>query len=158
MTQIINLNATCIEKLDITPAKLVIDQILTQMQTAPELDPQVQFEILFPREDGDPRELSEIAEVRLWFIRLDAVYPWLPYILNWREGELTRYTAMLVPHQFQKLEGIEFNAEALQIFVMHKVFTISQWLQQRGIDNTTKLQQMSQALGYEIDADFFKLL
>jgi hypothetical protein len=159
MSTVINLNQACIEKIDITPAKLVLDKLLEQLsQNSTVSDPQIQFEILFPREPGDPRELSEVPEVRLWFIRLDATYPWLPYMLNWREGELTRYTAMLVPHQFSRAEGIEFNSEALQIFVMHKVFLISQWLKQLGITSTDKLQHMAQSLGYEIDSEFFALL
>lgn len=32
-------------------------------------------------------------------MRLDAAYPWLPVLLDWRAGELARYAAMLVPHQ-----------------------------------------------------------
>jgi hypothetical protein len=159
MSTVINVNLACIENIDIIPAQLILDKLLAE--SPPDLaglDPQIQFEILFPREQGDPRELSEIPEVRLWFIRLDATYPWLPYLLNWRAGELTRYTAMLVPHQFSRTEGIEFNAEALQIFVMHKVFLISQWLKQRGINSSEKLQHMAQSLGYEIDSEFFTLL
>jgi hypothetical protein len=159
MSTVINVNLACIEKIDITPAKLILDKLLAQLPLDPAApDPQIQFEILFPREPGDPRELSEIPEVRLWFIRLDTDYPWLPYMLNWRAGELTRYAAMLVPHQFSRTEGIEFNSEALQIFVMHKVFLISQWLKLRGIASTDKLQHMAQSLGYEIDSEFFTLL
>ncbi|MEE3719618.1 CRR6 family NdhI maturation factor [Tumidithrix elongata RA019] len=158
----INLNLACIEAIDITPAKLVIDKILEQLASNSDdpaiSEPQLQFEILYPRELGDPRELSEIPEVRLWFVRLDALYPWLPYILDWRSGELTRYAAMLVPHQFSSTDGIVFNPEALELFVMHKVFSISLWLKQRGIFNTAKLQQMTQSLGYEIDREFFNLL
>ena len=70
------------------------------------------------REPEDPRELSEIPEVRLWFIRLDARYPWLPFLLDWKAGELALYTAMLVPHQFSVKEGIQYNLEALEIFLM----------------------------------------
>lgn len=58
------------------------------------------FTINYTREDPrDPRELSELPDIRLWFVRLDAVYPWLPVLLDWRAGELARYAAMLVPHQ-----------------------------------------------------------
>ncbi|CAN1212331.1 CRR6 family NdhI maturation factor [Tumidithrix helvetica PCC 7403] len=158
----INLNLACIEAIDITPAKLVIDKVLEQLASNSDdpaiSEPQLRFEILYPRELGDPRELSEIPEVRLWFVRLDAMYPWLPYILDWRSGELTRYAAMLVPHQFSSTDGIVFNPEALELFVMHKVFSISLWLKQREIFNTAKLQQMTQSLGYEIDREFFNLL
>ncbi|MCS6960774.1 MAG: CRR6 family NdhI maturation factor [Pseudanabaenaceae cyanobacterium SKYGB_i_bin29] len=122
-----------------------------------ELQQSLRFQVLYDRDPADPRELSEIPEVRLWFIRLDSYYPWLPYILDWRE-ELGRYTAMLVPHRFSQAEGIEFYPEALEIFVMSKLCTIDRWLKGRGIVATTKLQQMVQVLGYEIDAAFFQLL
>jgi hypothetical protein len=168
MSTLINLNAACIEQIDITPARIVIDKLLGTIATANGAnssmdgaiaeDDRIKFNIHFPQEPTDPRELSEIPEIRLWFIRLDSAYPWLPYYLNWREGELTRYAAMLVPHEFKKVDGIEFNPEAIQIFVMQKVFIIHDWLNQRGVTNTAKLRQMSQALGYEIDAEFFNLL
>ncbi len=149
----ININPTAIANLDITPAQIVIDKVLDKST-----DELLQFKIFFDREPSDPRELSEIPEVRLWFIRLDAVYPWLPYILDWREGELGRYAAMLVPHEFHQTTGIEYNFEALQIFVMQKIFVISNWLKAQGIDSTDKLQQMTQVLGYEIDQEFFDFL
>jgi hypothetical protein len=69
--------------------------------------------------------------------------------------------AMLVPHEFKR-EGdgyvLQYNPEALELFVMQKVFTISRWLKSRGIDSTAKLQQMTQSLGYEIDSAFFQSL
>ncbi|XP_057247254.1 protein CHLORORESPIRATORY REDUCTION 6, chloroplastic isoform X1 [Beta vulgaris subsp. vulgaris] len=62
------------------------------------------FTINYKREDPyDHRELSELPDVRLWFVRLDAMYPWLPVLLDWRAGELARYAAMLVPHQLRCL-------------------------------------------------------
>lgn len=67
------------------------------------LEHTVGFTINYKREDpSDPRELSEFPDIRLWFVRLDASYPWLPVVLDWRAGELARYAAMLVPHQVTK--------------------------------------------------------
>lgn len=64
------------------------------------LERTIGFTINYKREDPrDPREMSELPDVRLWFLRLDASYPWLPVLLDWRAGELARYAAMLVPHQ-----------------------------------------------------------
>lgn len=64
------------------------------------LERTIGFTINYTREDpNDPRELSEFPDIRLWFVRLDATYPWLPVLLDWRAGELARYAAMLVPHQ-----------------------------------------------------------
>ncbi|HEY9888158.1 MAG TPA: CRR6 family NdhI maturation factor, partial [Candidatus Obscuribacterales bacterium] len=118
----------------------------------------LQFAIDFPRDPADPRELSEIPEVRLWFIRLDAAYPWLPYILDWEAGELARYAAMLVPHQFSPQDGIRYNPEGLEIFVMTKIFVIATWLQEQGSKQFTRLKFMTQMLGYEIDDGLFELL
>lgn len=141
-----------IVSLDIRVAHTPIDRLL-----GGNLDQSLRFQVDYDRDPNDPRELSEISEVRLWFIRLDSYYPWLPFILDWRE-ELARYTAMLVPHRFSQAEGIEFYPEGLEIFVMSKLFTIHRWLRGRGIVATSKLQQMVQTLGYDVELGFFDLL
>ena len=35
----------------------------------------------WPRASDDPRELSEIPELRVWSLRADALCPWLPLLL-----------------------------------------------------------------------------
>ena len=110
------------------------------------------------RDPTDPRELSELPEVQLWFIRLDGRYPWLPLVLDWETGELARYVAMLVPHQFSPTEGIRYNPEALEIFIMNKIFVITAWLEQQGINSNSKVKFMAKTLGYEIDDGLFALL
>jgi hypothetical protein len=89
---------------------------------------------------------------------LDAAYHWLPYALDWESGELTRYAAMLVPHQFSQMDGIQFNPEALEIFVMAKVFAVMEWMQREGVSNRTKVKFMTQVLGYELEDGFFDLI
>ncbi len=118
----------------------------------------LQLTIDYNRDPQDPRELSEIPEVRLWFIRLDARYPYLPLLLDWQAGELARYVAMLVPHQFSRKDGIEYNPEALEIWVMHRVFLLTDWMNQHGIVDRTRLKFMTQMLGYELDDGLFELL
>ncbi|MGB3571454.1 MAG: CRR6 family NdhI maturation factor [Phormidesmis sp.] len=142
--------------LDLTPAQAAIDPISSAQLSEAQLT--FSFDIDFPREASDPRELSEIPEVRLWFIRLNAQYPWLPLYLDWESGELSRYTAMLVPHQFSPIDGIRYNPEALEIFVMDKVFTLENWLRQQKIDGRSRLKFMTQMLGYELDDGLFELL
>ncbi|NJO41858.1 MAG: CRR6 family NdhI maturation factor [Cyanobacteria bacterium CRU_2_1] len=155
MTTTIQLDSECLNNLNLLPVQTVIEQWLEAGSIAHQ-DQQICFEIDFPRDPTDPRELSEIPEIRLWFIRLDACYPWMPFLLDW-ESELPRYTAMLVPHQFSP-EGIQFNPEALEIFVMGKVFVLMDWMQQQGIASRTKLKFMTQILGYELDDGFFDLV
>lgn len=144
-----------IDQLDIT-AFATVAQALTH-------DPllhsrQLAFSFELERAEDDPRELSELDEVRLWFVRLDTVYPWLPYFLNWKTGELVRYAAMLVPHRFDRNEGIVFNNEALELFVFHKVFTVHDWLTARQLTNHADLRYMAQSLGYDIDSAFLGML
>ncbi len=154
MSTTITVNRECIESLDLSPARIAIEKVLP---TALENSPEIQFNILYPKELGDPREFSEIPEIRLWFIRLDVCYPFLVYLLDWR-SELARYTAMLVPHQFSRQEGIVYNPEALEIFVMSKLFTVFHWQRQQGKCNVEKLRMMALALGYEVDSELFRLL
>lgn len=157
MTLTISLNADTINRLDLSPAQKVIESLKTEGALLAN-EQQLRFQIDFPREADDPRELSEIPEIRLWFVRLDAHYPWLPFLLDWKAGELARYAAMLVPHQFHAQEGIQYNPEALEIFVMHKVFFLADWLPQWGLEGKSRLQSMAQMLGYELEDGFFALL
>ena len=159
MTYTISLTPPVLKSLDLKPAEAIVDSLLDSLtktagddQTA-----RVRFQIDYPREPSDPRELSEIPEIRLWFIRLDSRYPWLPFYLDWEAGELSRYTAMLVPHQFSP-DGIRYNPEALEIFVMQKVFGLSQWLRDRNIEGRAKLKLMIKTLGYDLDDGLFELL
>ncbi|MEN9248181.1 MAG: CRR6 family NdhI maturation factor [Gloeomargarita sp. GMQP_bins_44] len=141
-----------IERLDLRPVQRVLP-----LEQLPSPDLQVQFAIDFPRDPTDPRELSEVPEVRLWFLWLDTHYPWLPLFLDWQQ-ELARYVAMLVPHQFSPREGIQFNPEALDIFLMGRVFYLYRWLRQRGWAWEGKLTQMAAVLGYQLDPELFRLL
>lgn len=151
----ITIDVDQINRLDLSPAIAAINPLLLEILAH---EQQLQLTIDYPLEPDDPRELSEIPEVRLWFIRLDALYPWLPFLVDWKAGELGRYTAMLVPHQFHPKEGIQYNPEALEIFVMGKTFVLMNWLKQQGIESRSRLKSMTQMLGYELDDAFFDLL
>lgn len=157
MTLEIAIDTNSINNLDLLPALTVIEK-LPQDKAIAQYEQELKLIINYQREETDPRELSEIPEIRLWFVRLDAVYPWLPFLLNWKEGELALYTAMLVPHQFSRSEGIIFNPEALEIFVMQKIFIVAEWLKQKNITSKSHLQSMAKMLGYDLDDSFFDLI
>jgi len=150
------LDTKAIASLDLATAKEQIAPLLER--GIAEYEQKLQLVIDFQREDDDPRELSEIPEIRLWYVRLDTVYPWLPFLLDWKTGELARYAAMLVPHQFNRSEGIMFNPEALEIFVMNKIFILSDWLKEQEIPERSRLKSMAQIFGYELDDAFFDLI
>ncbi|XP_060171105.1 protein CHLORORESPIRATORY REDUCTION 6, chloroplastic [Lycium barbarum] len=124
------------------------------------LERTIGFTINYKREDKyDPRELSEFPDIRLWFVRLDATYPWLPVLLDWRAGELARYAAMLVPHQMSMKMGVVFNPEALELFVMNKVFVVYSWLKQNEIPMPRlKTKDMARMLGFGIGDELFDLI
>jgi hypothetical protein len=155
MTITIKLTQDSIDRLDLSPVQQELDPILSEGNLT-DYEQQFQFEFDYSRDPSDPRELSEIPEIRLWFLRLDTVYPWFVFFLDWRNGELARYTAMLVPHQFSRAEGIKFNPEALEIFVMQKVFVLYDWFQQEQISGYGRIISFSQMLGYEVDESFFQ--
>ena len=149
------LTADTIANLDLSPGRDIVDLLLQNPKRSAQ---QLQCVIDYPLEEGDPRELSEIDEIRLWFLRFDAAYPWLPYFLDWRSGELARYAAMLVPHQFSQREGIQYNPEALEIFVMQKVFVLLDWFDDKDFGGVNDIRQMAKVLGYDISPQFFQLL
>ncbi len=158
MAQTITLTAVHLQTLDLSPARSLLEspEGAPGLAGGPELG--LRFDIQLDRDPSDPRELSEIPEVRLWFIRLDSHYPWLPLVLDWEAGELARYAAMLVPHQFSPSEGIRYNPEALEIFIMQKIFVISAWLQAQGQGATGKLKLMAKMLGYDLEEGLVELL
>ncbi len=156
MTVKLVLDTKAIASLDLSSVKNQIVPLLDKKIA--EYEQQLQFEINFSRGEDDPRELSEIPEIRLWFVRLDTVYPWLPFLLDWKAGELVRYAAMLVPHQFNRSEGIIFNPEALEIFVMNKIFVLSDWFKEQEIPGRSRLKSMAQLFGYELDDAFFEMI
>ncbi|BAP18434.1 CRR6 family NdhI maturation factor [cyanobacterium endosymbiont of Epithemia turgida] len=161
MTHTIVLQLDHLIRLDLSSVTTIVEPLLIEA-TQPKAssneivsyEQTLSFEIYYPRSSTDLRELSEIPEVRLWFIRLDSVYPWIPFFLDWKGGELARYFAMLVPHQFSRTEGIQYNPEALEIFIMHKLFTLSDWLKLRRIPSIDRLQSMARMFGYDLDKDF----
>jgi hypothetical protein len=152
----VSVDDRAILSLDLSPIVTEIDQWLVTNPQQFKLD--LKLSIDYPRDPQDPRELSEIPEIRLWFIRVDAHYPYLPLLLDWQAGELARYVAMLVPHQFSSKEGIQYNPEALEIWVMQRIFILTDWLQNQQITDRTRLKFMTQMLGYELDDGLFELI
>ncbi len=118
----------------------------------------VEFVFEWPREAEDPRELSEIPELRLWSLRADACHPWLPLLLERSGGQLTRHVAMLLPHGFQRTEGIRFAPESLELWLTHRLFLLDHWLRQAGLNGRAGLGQMAAVLGYELDPSFWSPL
>ncbi|NCJ05911.1 CRR6 family NdhI maturation factor [Synechococcales cyanobacterium C] len=155
MATVIAVEAVHFETLDLSPAQTVIESWL-KAQTFLEHEQTLSFEVRYPQTGAEPVECPQIPEVRLWFVRLDSRYPWLPFFLNWREGELTRYAAMLVPHEFSP--DLAFNPQALDLFVMHKIFTLSRWLRLHDLPASNRLKKMTEMFGYELEADLFQLL
>lgn len=157
MTLTIALTSHHINTLDLSPVQNSIEPLLQNGAIASH-EQSFNFDIDYPLDPTDPRELSEVPEIRLWFVRLDSVYPWIAFLLDWKSGELVRYVAMLVPHQFSRSEGIQYNPEALEILVMQKTFVLADWLQKQGITPNARLKSMAQLFGYELDDSLFELL
>ncbi|KAL4654238.1 hypothetical protein ACB092_01G363700 [Castanea dentata] len=150
-----------ISRLDLSPFQATTG-ITSPLSVEPKefLERTIGFTINYTREDQyDPRELTEFPDIRLWFVRLDATYPWLPVLLDWRAGELARYAAMLVPHQMNMRMGVVFNPEALELFVMKKVFIVYSWLKLHDIPKPRlKTSDMARMLGFGIGDELFDLI
>jgi hypothetical protein len=155
MPTVITVSPRQIETLDLSPVQTILEAWLSS-GTLLDHEQEIRFEVDYPLDEAV--ELPQIPEVRLWFIRLDSIYPWLPYWLDWRSGELTRYAAMMVPHEFSDREGIQYNTQALELFVMHKIFVIHHWLKQQGAERNNTLKQMVELLGSELEDALFDLL
>jgi hypothetical protein len=141
-----------IEDLDLSPLRpwmaLAVGELLPLAGTlAQELD--------WPTTAEDPRELSEIPEVRLWCLRADAEFPWLPLILERASGTLARHVAMLLPHRFSRNEGLQFAPDSLELWISHRLFQLDGLSRPAGMDCRQGLGQMAAVLGYELDPGFW---
>ena len=112
----------------------------------------------WPRDADDPRELSECPEPRLWALRADALYPWLPLVLERSGGSLIQHVAMVVPHDFSPSEGIRFDPQALEIWITHRFMLLDHLGQHLPQSQRGNLLQMAATIGYEVDAAFWTLL
>eukprot|EP00242_Pyramimonas_sp_CCMP2087_P013616 CAMPEP_0198198140 /NCGR_PEP_ID=MMETSP1445-20131203/1623_1 /TAXON_ID=36898 /ORGANISM="Pyramimonas sp., Strain CCMP2087" /LENGTH=283 /DNA_ID=CAMNT_0043867607 /DNA_START=233 /DNA_END=1084 /DNA_ORIENTATION=- len=150
-----------LQKLDISQAKSLLEPLLATKEGSRDLMTKtVGFKIEYEKQDDfDPRELCEIPDVRLWFLRLDAEYPWLPCVLDWRAGEMARYAAMLTPHQISVKDGLVFNPEGIELFINLKLFVCFKWLKSveaKGANQ--KLKDMMIMLGFSLDESLFALM
>lgn len=110
----------------------------------------------WPRQADDPRELSEIPELRLWSLRADALCPWLPLVLERSTGQLTRHVAMLLPHSFSRAEGIRFAPDSLELWMTQRLFLLDHWSRSQGLNCRGNLEQMAAVLGFELDGSFWQ--
>ena len=154
--QPVQINAAMIRHLDLAPLSAWSDRPLQEL-----LEQGAVLELSFdwPREDTDPRELSECPEPRLWALRADARFPWLPLLLERDRGSLVRHVAMVVPHSFSRGEGLRFDPQALELWITHRLMLLDDLCTTTmGRPMRGNLSQMAAALGYELDAVFWSLL
>jgi hypothetical protein len=119
---------------------------------------QLSLSFAWPQAPEDPRELSEIAELRLWSLRADAHYPWLTLLLERSSGQLCRHVAMQLPHSFSRSEGIRFAPASLELWITHRLFGLEAWGRSQGIACRGQLTAMATVLGYELDPHFWTAL
>ena len=151
----LSITAQQIQTLDLSPlAPLAAAGVEQLLAVAGELELQLDW----PRSSEDPRELSEIPDVRLWCLRADALYPWLPLLLERSGGTLTRHVAMLLPHGFSRSEGIRFAPDSLELWISHRLFWLDSWTNAAGAPCRQGLAQMAAVLGFELDPGFWEPL
>lgn len=149
---VVTVSAEQILGLDLSPlaplAALPLDQLLP-------LSGLLELRLAWPTPPEDPRELSEIPQVRLWSLRADAELPWLPLLLDRVSGTLTRHVAMLLPHRFNRNEGIQFEPDSLALWISHRLFQLDFLSRNAGLECRQGLGQMAAVLGYELDPTFW---
>ena len=152
----VQINAEAIRRLDLTPLQPWSSQPLPSLLG---LGPALELQFDWPRDPSDPRELAECPEPRLWALRADARYPWLPLLLERDQGSLIRHVAMVVPHSFNRSEGLRFEPQALELWITHRLMQLDDLCTSTlGLSQRGNLSQMAASLGYELDAGFWTLL
>ena len=152
----VQINAAMIRQLDLSPLQVWSHRPLGEL-----LEEGAVLELSFdwPREANDPRELAECPEPRLWALRADARFPWLPLLLERDRGSLIRHVAMVVPHDFSRSEGLRFDPQALELWITHRLMLLDDLCTATlGRSMRGNLTQMAASLGYELDDNFWTLL
>ena len=151
----IALPQSAIARLDLTPL-----QPLRSLSAAERFacDGQLHLGLDWPRDSDDPRELSEVPELRLWHLRADAACPWLPLLLERGSGQLVRYVAMLVLHRFTPSEGLQLHPNALELWLTQRLMLLDDWCRSNGLRGRRRMELLAAALGLDIDQSFWDLL
>ena len=132
----VQINAAMIRRLDLSPLQVWSSRPLAELL-----------------------ELAECPEPRLWALRADARFPWLPLLLERDRGSLIRHVAMVVPHSFSRSEGLRFEPQALELWITHRMMQLDDLCSSTlGRSMRGNLSQMAAALGYELDENFWNLL
>ena len=154
-TEPVVIDAVAIQTLDLRPMNPWMERPLTDLLRD---GAGLELQYKWPRDAEDPRELSECPEPRLWALRADAVYPWLPLVLERSGGSLIQHVAMVVPHNFSPSEGIRFDPQALELWITHRFMLLDHLGEQLAQSQRGNLLQMAATIGYEVDPAFWTLL
>ena len=154
-TEPVVIDAVAIQTLDLRPMNPWMERPLTDLLRN---GAGLELQYKWPRDAEDPRELSECPEPRLWALRADAVYPWLPLVLERSGGSLIQHVAMVVPHNFSPSEGIRFDPQALELWITHRFMLLDHLGEQLAQSQRGNLLQMAATIGYEVDPAFWTLL
>lgn len=149
---LVTVSAARIASLDLSPLSSLLALPLAELPT---FSGRVELQLQWPTSPEDPRELSEIPEVRLWSLRADAELPWLPLLLERSGGSLARHVAMLLPHRFSRTEGLQFAPDSLELWISHRLFQLDALARNAGLECRQGLAQMAAVLGYELDPGFW---
>lgn len=148
----VTVSAAQIQALDLSPLAAIAALPLAERLA---LGGQLELSLQWPTAADDPRELSEIPEVRLWCLRADAEHPWLPLLLERSSGTLARHVAMLLPHRFSRTEGLQFAPDSLELWISHRLFQLDALARDASLECRQGLGQMAAVLGYELDPGFW---
>ena len=149
------IDAESIRRLNLSPLDSWTEQPLAQLLNQ---GPTLELCFDWPRDASDPRELAECPEPRLWALRADARFPWLPLLLERDNGSLIRHVAMVVPHSFSRTEGLRFDPQALELWITHRLMQLDDLGRNNDQQVRGNLSLMAAALGYELDAGFWAML
>jgi len=149
------IDAASIRSLDLSPLHALAACSVAELVAAAGT---MEFRFDWPRDPQDPREFSELPELRLWSLRADALHPWLPLLLERSGGQLTRHVAMQLPHVFSRSEGIRFAPESLELWITHRLFWLDGWSAAAAVPCRQGLAQMAAVLGFDLDPSFWSPL
>lgn len=150
--RIISVERHRVEKGDTSKAVEGLDELIASQNRGQALSTKVLFK--FPGYDSEDRYIHEIPEVRRWFSKLEARYPYLLCLLSNLNHQLLEYVMMFVPYQ---TAGMRTNLErgSLLRFLKPRLRKAASYGGAVGMDRSSVKLRILKGLGMSESLDDF---
>lgn len=150
--KVISIERRQVDRGDTSTASEELDELVASQNRGCELDTKVVFR--FVGYESEDRYLHELPEVRKWFAKLEARYPYLLCLLSKSHRQLLDYVMTFVPYQSEGRK-VKFDRESLLIFLKPRLRQAASYGGAVGLDRGEVKLRVLRGLGIRESMDDF---